>query len=60
LPEVKDAEYAAGKPGYKQLFDVYQTPILYLLDKNKNIIAKKLNYEQLDDLLQMKIKNAKM
>lgn len=56
LPAVKDAEYAAGKPGYKQLFDVYQTPILYLLDKNKNIIAKKLNYEQLDDLLQMKIK----
>jgi len=30
------------------------------LDRNKNIIAKKLNYEQLDDLLQMKIKNAKM
>lgn len=56
LPEVRDAEYTAGKAGYKQLFDVYQTPILYLLDKNKNIIAKKLNYDQLDDLLQMKIK----
>lgn len=60
LDEVKEAEIAAGKPGFRQLFDVYQTPILYLLDKDKNIIAKKLNYEQLDDLLQMKIKNIKM
>lgn len=60
LDEVKEAEIAAGKPGFRQLFDVYQTPILYLLDKDKNIIAKKLNYEQLDDLLQMKIKNTKM
>lgn len=59
LPEVKDAEYNAGKAGYKQLYDVYQTPILYLLDKDKRIIAKKLNYEQLDDLLQLKLKDTK-
>lgn len=57
LPEVKDAEYAAGKPSYKQLFDVYQTPVLYLLDKDKNIVAKKLNHEQMDDLLQVKMKS---
>lgn len=56
LPAVKEAEYAAGKPGYKQLYDVYQTPVLYLLDKDKNIIAKKLNHDQLDDLLQLKMK----
>ncbi|HEX5024143.1 MAG TPA: redoxin domain-containing protein [Agriterribacter sp.] len=56
LPAVKDAEYNAGKPGYKQLYDVYQTPVLYLLDKDKNIIAKKLNYEQIDELLQVKMK----
>ncbi len=55
----RDSEYAAGKPSYKQLFDVYQTPMLYLLDANKNIIAKKLNYEQLDDFLQVKMKNGK-
>lgn len=54
LPEVKDAEYAANKPGYKQLYDVYQTPVLYLLDKDKNIIAKKLNPDQVDELLQTK------
>ena len=56
LPAVKEAEYAANKPGYKQLYDVYQTPVLYLLDKDKNIIAKKLNHDQLDELLQTKWK----
>ena len=53
--EMKDADYAASRPGYRQLYDVYQTPMLYLLDKDKNIIAKKLNYQQLDDLLQVKM-----
>lgn len=56
LPEVKDAEYAANKPGYKQLYDVYQTPVLYLLDKDKHIVAKKLSHDQLDELLQVKLK----
>lgn len=56
LPEVKEAEYAANKAGYKQLYDVYQTPVLYLLDKDKNIIAKKLSHQQLDEFLQVKMK----
>ena len=56
--EMKSAESASGKPGYKQLFDVYQTPMLYLLDKDKRIIAKKLNYEQLNDFLDYKLKSA--
>lgn len=51
----RDAIYAAGKPGYKQLYDVYQTPALYLLDKDKRIVAKKLTWEQIDDVLQLKI-----
>jgi peroxiredoxin len=45
------------KPSYKQLYDVTQTPTLYLLDKDKRIIAKKLTFQQMDDLLQMKINN---
>ena len=56
--QMKDADYAANKPGVRQLYDVYQTPMLYLLDKNKNIIAKKLTYQQLADLLQYKTKTA--
>lgn len=54
-----DAIEADGKPGYKQLYDVYQTPILYLLDKDKRIIAKKLTYQQLDEVINLKLKHAK-
>jgi thiol-disulfide isomerase/thioredoxin len=45
------------QPSYKQLYDVIQTPTLYLLDKDKKIIAKKLTMEQMDDVLDVKIKN---
>ena len=55
--EQKDAVFAAGKPGYKQLYDVYQTPVLYLLDKDKRIIAKKLTYQQIDEVITLKHKN---
>lgn len=44
------------QPSYKQLYDVIQTPTLYLLDKDKKIIAKKLTLEQIDGLLDVKIK----
>lgn len=54
-----DADIAANRPGYKQLFDVYQTPTLFLLDKDKRIIAKKLNYQQFDEVITLKLKNAK-
>ena len=56
---MKDADYAANRAGFRQLYDVYQTPILYLLDKDKRIIAKKLSYSQLDDFLQVKMGNSK-
>jgi hypothetical protein len=42
------------RPGYKQLYDVYQTPLLYLLDRDKRIIAKKLNYLQIDEVITAK------
>jgi len=57
--EMKSAENASGKPGYKQLFDVYQTPMLYLLDKDKRIVAKKLNYEQLNEFMDYKLTSAR-
>ena len=47
----------AKTPSYKQLYDVTQTPTLYLLDKEKRIIAKKLTLEQMDEVLQAKIKS---
>lgn len=41
---------------YSQLYDVQTFPTLYLLDKDKRIIAKKLTYQQLDEVLQLKMK----
>ena len=46
----------AGIPGYSQLYDVLTFPTLYLLDKDKRIIAKKLTYQQIDEVLQLKMK----
>ena len=46
----------ASIPGYSQLYDVLTFPTLYLLDKDKRIIAKKLTYQQIDEVLQLKMK----
>ena len=54
--ELEAADAAAQKAGYRQLYDVTLTPTLYLLDKEKHIIAKKLTWQQLDELLQVKWK----
>ena len=55
--EIKKSIADSQRPGYKQLYDVTQTPTLYLLDKEKRIIAKKLTLQQMDDLLQTKLRN---
>ena len=52
--EMEDADYAAQKPGFRQLYDITSTPSLYLLDKEKRIIGKKLTLLQLNDLLEVK------
>jgi thiol-disulfide isomerase/thioredoxin len=46
----------AGIPGYSQLYDVQTFPTLYLLDGDKRISAKKLSYQQIDEVLQLKMK----
>lgn len=51
------ARIDSGVPGYSQLYDVLSFPTLYLLDKDKRIIAKKLSFEQINDVLEEKIKN---
>lgn len=43
-------------PGYSQLYDVQTFPTLYLLDKDKRIVAKKLTYKQIDEVLELKMK----
>jgi thiol-disulfide isomerase/thioredoxin len=46
----------AGIPAYGQLYDIQTFPTLYLLDKEKRIIAKKLTYQQIDEVLDVKLK----
>lgn len=46
----------AGVPGYSQLYDVQTFPTLYLLDKDKRIVAKKLTWQQTDEVLQARMK----
>ena len=52
--EMESAIAASQKPGYRQLYDITLTPTLYLLDNEKRIIGKKLTWQQLDELLQVK------
>jgi thiol-disulfide isomerase/thioredoxin len=46
----------AGIPGYSQLYDAQIVPAVYLLDKDKRIIAKKLTWQQTDEILMLKMK----
>jgi thiol-disulfide isomerase/thioredoxin len=50
------ARIDASTPGYAQLYDVTTYPTLYLLDKDKRIVAKKLAYDQMDEVFQVKLK----
>lgn len=50
------ADDKAGRANYRQLYDIFQTPTMYLLDADKQIIAKKLSLEQYDALIEAKLK----
>lgn len=41
-------------PGYSQLFDIQTFPTLYLLDRDKRIVAKKLTFEQMDEVFELR------
>jgi thiol-disulfide isomerase/thioredoxin len=56
--EMEDADFAAQRPSFRQLYDIIMTPTVYLLDKDKRIIGKKLTLSQLNDLLEVKWKTA--
>jgi thiol-disulfide isomerase/thioredoxin len=42
---------------YKILYDIYSTPVVYLLDKNKKIIAKRVGIDQLKEIIEMRHKH---
>lgn len=53
-PQMKEAETKNKIPGFRQNYDVFQTPTIYLLDEQKRIIAKKITAEQANEILQFK------
>jgi hypothetical protein len=54
--EAEQARVSANVPSYTQLYDVQSFPTLYLLDKDKRIIAKKVTEKQIDEILAQRIK----
>ena len=44
------------KSGFRQLYDITSTPKVYIMDKDKKIIAKQLGVEQVEDFMKQKIK----
>jgi thiol-disulfide isomerase/thioredoxin len=57
-PEMKQEDVDAKRASFRQLYDVYQTPTIYLLDDQKKIIGKKLTWEQVDELINRKLQKA--
>ncbi|HXL57778.1 MAG TPA: redoxin domain-containing protein [Chitinophagaceae bacterium] len=51
----RQAEESAGQANYRQLYDIFQTPTMYLLDADKHIIAKKLSLQQYDAIIDTKL-----
>ncbi len=57
--EAEQARVSANVPSYSQLYDVQSFPTLYLLDKDKRIVAKKLTDKQISEILDQRIKSGK-
>jgi thiol-disulfide isomerase/thioredoxin len=51
-----DEETKNQRPSFRQLYNVETTPTMYLLDKEKRIIAKKLTIQQMNDLIDVDMK----
>lgn len=47
----------AGRASYRQLYNVIETPTVFLLDSEKRIIAKKLTLEQFDEVIKSRLKS---
>ena len=45
---VNDPNYYVS---FKQLYDIYSTPVIYILNEKKEIIAKRIGVEQVDEII---------
>jgi thiol-disulfide isomerase/thioredoxin len=57
--EMEEKETKEKKASFRQLYDITMTPTVYLLDRDKRILAKKLSWSQLDDLMEVRRKQDK-
>jgi hypothetical protein len=53
---MREEERRKNMPNFRQNYDVYQTPTIYLLDKDKRIVAKKITPEQVQDFMEFQEK----
>ena len=42
---------------WRDKYDIYSTPVIYLLDSNKKILAKRISYEQIVEIIALKENN---
>jgi cytochrome oxidase Cu insertion factor (SCO1/SenC/PrrC family) len=56
---MRKEEESAGKPNFRQLYDMRSTPTIFLLDSEMRIIAKNISVNDLDKLLQQKFSDKK-
>lgn len=40
-----------NRSGFREKYDLYATPMIFLLDKEKKILAKRITVEQVDDII---------
>jgi thiol-disulfide isomerase/thioredoxin len=48
-----------NRTNFRDLYDIYSTPTVYVLDKNKKIIGKRIGIEQLPGFIEYQLKNNK-
>jgi len=53
--EMRQEEEKSQQPNFRQLYDMRSTPTLFLLDKDKRILAKNIALEDLENFLKQKI-----
>lgn len=57
--EMVNDDYKNNRPSMQQSYNLASTPVLYLLDKDKRIIAKNIDIYAIDKIIEFKKKNPK-
>jgi thiol-disulfide isomerase/thioredoxin len=47
----------ANSSGFRDKYDIWATPLIFLLDENKRIIAKRITVEQAEEIINRELEN---